>query len=106
MRVDNASSVGCTTVDMAAVRGVADRIAAVAELVDEAVANHLARLSFDGARAGRAYVANGDALRAGLDRLAADVSAWSRVAAEVAVALRAGVDRYADAELYSAARIA
>ncbi|MDT5223739.1 MAG: hypothetical protein QOG19_1146, partial [Mycobacterium sp.] len=53
-----------------------------------------------------AYAANGDALRAGLDRLAADVSQWSRVAVEVAVALRAGIDRYAEAELYSAARIA
>jgi hypothetical protein len=91
---------------MAAVRGVADRIAAAAELVDDAVANHLVRLIFNGARAGRAYAANGDALRVGLDRLAADVSAWSRAAAAVAVALRAGVDRYADAELYSAARIA
>jgi hypothetical protein len=106
MRLDSANPLGCTTIDLAATRGVADRIAAAAELIDDAVANHLARLIFDGARAGRAYVTTGDALRAGLDRLAADVSQWARAAVEVAVALRAGIDRYAEAELYSTARIA
>jgi hypothetical protein len=106
MRLESADPSGCTTIDMAAVRGVADRIAAAAELVDDAAVNHLARLMFDGARAGRAYAANGDALHTALDRLAADLSQWARAAVEVAAALRAGIDRYAEAELYSAGRIA
>ena len=68
--------------------------------------DHLARLEFSGASAGRAHTARGDALRAALERLTAELSQWSRAAAEIAVALRAGADRYADAELYAAARIA
>jgi hypothetical protein len=34
------------------------------------------------------------------------LSQWSRASVEIAEALRAGADRYADAELYAAARIA
>jgi Excreted virulence factor EspC, type VII ESX diderm len=93
-------------VDTAAVRAVADRFGAAADLIDDAVDNHLARLTFGGAAAGRAHVARGDALRAGLQRLAAEMTQWSRAASEIGVALRAGADRYADAELYAAARIA
>jgi hypothetical protein len=93
-------------IDVAAVRAVADRIDAATELIDDAVANHLARLTFGGALAGRAHTARGDALRGGLDRLAAELSQWSRAAVEIAVALRAGADRYAEADLYAAARIA
>jgi hypothetical protein len=93
-------------IDVAAVRAVADRIDAVTELIDDAVANHLARLTFGGALAGLAHAARGDALRGGLDRLAAELSQWSRAAVEIAVALRAGADRYAEADLYAAARIA
>jgi hypothetical protein len=93
-------------IDVAAVRAVADRIDAATELIDDAVANHLARLTFGGALAGRAHTARGDALRGGLDRLAAELSQWSRAAVEIAVALRAGADRYAEADVYAAARIA
>jgi hypothetical protein len=93
-------------IDVAAVRAVAVRIDAATELIDDAVANHLARLTFGGALAGRAHTARGDALRGGLDRLAAELSQWSRAAVEIAVALRAGADRYAEADLYAAARIA
>lgn len=93
-------------IDVAAVYAVADRIGAAADLIDDAVANHLAGLVFGGAGAGRAHTARGEALRAGLDRLAAELSQWSRAAVEIAVALRAGADRYADADLYAAARIA
>jgi alpha-beta hydrolase superfamily lysophospholipase len=93
-------------VDVVAVHGVADRLRAAAELIDDAVGAHLARLTFGGAGAGRAYAARGDALRAGLQRLAAELSQWSRASAAVAVALRASADRYADAELYAARRIA
>jgi len=84
---------------------LADRIDAATELIDDAVAN-LARLTFGGALAGLAHAARGDALRGGLDRLAAELSQWSRAAVEIAVALRAGADRYAEADLYAAARIA
>ena len=89
-----------------AVHTVADRFRAVAELVDGAVGEHLARLAFGGAGAGRAYAARGDALRAALQRLTAEVSQWSRASAAVAVALRSSAERYADAELYAARRIA
>jgi hypothetical protein len=99
-------SITSTGVDVAAVRAVADRFSAAADLIDDAVDNHLARLTFGGACAGRAHVARGDALRAGLQRLAAELSHWSRAAGEIAIALRGGADRYADAELYAAARIA
>jgi hypothetical protein len=95
-----------TGVDVAAVYAVADQLNAAAEMIDDAVANHLTWLVFNGARAGRAHAARGDALRAGLERLVAELSRWSRSTAEIGAALRAGADRYADAELYAAARIA
>lgn len=93
-------------VDLAALNAIADRLTDVAKFIDDAVGKHLAQLAFNGARAGREHLARGDALRAGLDRLAADLAQWSRAAVEIAVALRAGVDRYSDAEAYAAARIA
>jgi uncharacterized protein YukE len=93
-------------IDVAAIHAVADRIDAAAELIDDAVANHLARLAFGGALAGRAHTARGEALRGRLDRLAAELSQWSRAAVEIAAALRAGADRYAEADEYAAARIA
>ncbi|MGB9224708.1 hypothetical protein [Mycobacterium sp.] len=95
-----------TQIDVAAVHAVADRISAAADIIDDAVSNHLSRLTFDGACAGRAHTARGDALRIALGRLTDELSQWSRAAGEIAVALRAGADRYADAELYAAARIA
>ena len=66
----------------------------------------MARLAFSGAGAGWAHTERGDALRIQLQRLTAEVTQWSHAAAETAAALRAGADRYADAELYAAARIA
>jgi hypothetical protein len=95
-----------TGVDVAAVYAVADQLSAAAEMIDDAVANHLTWLAFNGALAGRAHAARGDALRAALERLAAELSRWSRATAEIGAALRAGAGRYADAELYAAARIA
>lgn len=92
--------------DSSGVRRVADQLAASADLLDRAVADHLARLSFSGALAGRAHTGRGDALRAELERLTAQVAQWSHAAVETAAALRAGAERYADAELYAAARIA
>ena len=85
---------------------IADQFGAAAELIDRACSDHLARLAFSGASAGRAHTARGDALRVELERLAAGLSQWSRASVEIAAALRASANRYADAELYAAARIA
>ena len=92
--------------DSSGVHKVADQLNAAAEMIDGAVRNHLAALTFGGASAGREHTARGDALRVELERLAAEVSRWSRAAVEIAAALRAGADRYAEAELHAAARIA
>lgn len=91
--------------DSASVHAVADRVSAAADLIDDSVVNHLARLTFGGSGAGRAYVSRGAALRDGLDRLAGELSQWSRAAHEIAVALHAGAQRYADADRDAAARI-
>jgi hypothetical protein len=95
-----------TGIDTAAVYAIADRFGAAAELIDGAVYDHMASLAFGGSSAGRAHTARGDALRGALDRLAGELSQWSRAAVEIAVALRASANRYADADLYAAARIA
>lgn len=93
-------------IDLPAVRGIADRLDDVAEVINDAVAEHLAQLAFTGDRAGRTHTASGDALRTGLDQLVAELSQWSRASAEIGMALRASAQRYADAESYAAARIA
>jgi hypothetical protein len=100
------ASFGRTEIDVAGVHRVADQLRTAADLVDRAVCDHLAALAFSGATAGRAYTARGDALRAELERLAAQLSQWSRASVAIAVALRSGAQRYVDAELYAAARIA
>jgi hypothetical protein len=104
-RVRHAAFAG-TGVDVAAVHRVADQLGAAAEFINGAVGDHLARLAFSGASAGRAHTARGEALRRELERLATQLSQWSRASVEIADAVRAGADRYADAELYAAARIA
>lgn len=95
-----------TQIDAPATHRVANQFAMAAEFLDRAVSDHLARLAFSGAYAGRAHAARGDALRAELERLTQQVSQWSRASTEIAVALRSSAERYADAELYAAARIA
>ncbi|MGA9677645.1 MAG: type VII secretion target [Mycobacterium sp.] len=95
-----------TGIDPAAVYAIADRFGAAAELVDDAVYDHMVCLTFGGFSAGRAHTARGDAVRGALDRLTAELSQWSRAAVEIAVALRASANRYADADVYAAARIA
>ncbi|QUR66484.1 type VII secretion target [Mycobacterium spongiae] len=106
MGPDCANSGRCVGVDVTAVYAVADRMVAAADVIDDAVANHLAGLVFGGACAGEAHVARAEALRAALDRLVAELSRWSRAAAEIAAALRAAANRYADADLDAATRIA
>ncbi|COX10731.1 Hypothetical protein ERS007739_00691 [Mycobacterium tuberculosis] len=44
-------------------------------------------------------------MRCRLDRLAGELSVWSRAAVQIAFALRAGANRYAEADLCAAARI-
>ncbi|OBH44672.1 hypothetical protein [Mycobacterium mantenii] len=95
-----------TQIDAPAAQRVANQFAMAAEFIDRAVSDHLSRLAFGGAGAGRDHTARGDALRIEFERLVAQVSQWSRASAEIAAALRSSAERYADAELYAAARIA
>ncbi|ETB03670.1 hypothetical protein P863_22805 [Mycobacterium avium subsp. silvaticum ATCC 49884] len=101
-----AGAVARTQIDVAAAQRVANQFAVAAEFLDRAVTDHLARLAFGGAVAGRAHTERGDALHVELQRLAGQVSQWSRASGEIAAALRSSAERYADAELYAAARIA
>ncbi|MGV0800704.1 type VII secretion target, partial [Mycolicibacterium elephantis] len=71
-------------VDVAALRSVADEYQTVAEILDGAVRTHLSGLTFDGATAGRAYVARGDAVRDGVEHVAHQVRLWSRACNEIA----------------------
>ncbi|WP_090422738.1 type VII secretion target [Mycobacterium europaeum] len=100
------ATVARTEIDVPATHRVAAQFCAAADIIDRAVSDHLGRLAFGGVSAGRAHTAHGEALRAELERLAADVAQWSRASVEIAAALRASADQYADAELYAAARIA
>ncbi|OBH25764.1 hypothetical protein A5692_27415 [Mycobacterium sp. E342] len=99
-------AVARTEIDVPATHRVADQFCAAADLLDRALSDQLGRLAFGGAGAGRAHTARGDALRAELERLTAQVAQWSRASVEIATALRGSAERYADAELYAAARIA
>ncbi|OBB95146.1 type VII secretion target [Mycobacterium sp. 852002-40037_SCH5390672] len=99
-------AVARTQIDVPAAQRVANQFAMAADFLDRAVSDHLARLAFGGASAGRAHTARGDTLRVELERLVAQVSQWSRASTEIALALRSSAERYADAELYAAARIA
>lgn len=85
--------------DTAAVRIAAARFDTAADILS----GTLSGLRFDGATAGRAHVAHGDAVRAAVERLAAALAQWSRAAAEIAAALRADADRYGEAELRAVA---
>ena len=92
-------------VDVAALHAVARQYEAAADIVDAAVRTHLTGLAFDGATAGRAHVARGDALRTAVDHVVDQLRQWSRAAAEIAAALRASADRYAEADSAAASRV-
>ncbi len=94
-----------TSVDPAALTAAAARIDDAAELVAAAVRTQLAALSFDGACAGREHRAGGEEVAAGLRRVCADLTAWARAAAALAVALRTGAERYHRAESGAAAAL-
>jgi ABC-type transporter Mla subunit MlaD len=92
-------------VDVAVLHAVARGYEAVADIVDGAVRTHLTGLMFNGAAAGRAHTARGDALRAAVEHVADQLRQWSRAAAEIAAALRASADRYAEADAGAARRV-
>jgi hypothetical protein len=97
--------IAAARVDVGALRSIARQYEAVADIVDAAVRTHLTGLAFDGATAGRAYVARGDAVRAAVEEVADQLRLWSRAAAEIGSTLRASADRYADADDRAAARL-
>lgn len=92
-------------VDVGALLGVARQYDAAADILDSAVRTHLAALAFDGAVAGRAHVAGGDAVRNAVDRIADRLWDWSRACAEIAAALRVSADRYVEADAAAARRV-
>jgi len=92
-------------VDVAGLLGMARQYQAAADSIDAAVRTHLTGFEFDGASAGRAYVARGDAVRAGVDNVAAQLRLWSRASAEIAAVLRGSADRYADADARAGRRV-
>ena len=79
-------------VDVAALHAVARQYEAAADIVD-------------GAAAGRAHVARGDAIRTAVDHIVDQLRQWSRAAVEIAAALRASADRYAEADASAARRV-
>jgi hypothetical protein len=92
-------------VDVAALLDVARGYDALADTVDAAVRVHLTRLSFDGAVAGRAYAARGDALRNSVEQVVDGMRLWARASVEIASALRASADRYVEADARGARRV-
>lgn len=92
-------------VDVAVLWGAAQQYDAIADILDAAVRTHLGSLSFDGAVAGRAHVAHGDAVRDCVGRVVARMQQWSRASREIAAALRAAADRYADADVRAGERL-
>ncbi|HKV20346.1 MAG TPA: type VII secretion target [Mycobacterium sp.] len=84
---------------------VARQYDTAADMVDTAVRTHLTALRFDGAVAGRAHTAHGDALRRALDDVAHRLQQWAHASAEVAAALRSSADRYVEVDGRGARRI-
>jgi hypothetical protein len=92
-------------VDVAALLDVARGYDALADAVDAAARKHLTRLSFDGAVAGRAYTARGDALRNSVEHVGDGMRMWARACVEIASVLRASADRYVEADARAARRV-
>ena len=87
-----------TSVDTALLRAAAARIDTAADLLQEAVDTHLRELRFDGAAAGNAHGAAGEAIHAAVLRSVADAVHWARATRELSRGLRAGADVHAGAE--------
>lgn len=97
--------VAAARVDAAALSAVAAGYDAVAADLDAVVRDRLRGPVFDGAAAGQAHVADGDAVRIAVDELTDGLRRWARAGAEVAAVLRGSVDRYALADARVAARV-
>ncbi|MGA5541018.1 type VII secretion target [Mycobacterium sp. NPDC051198] len=91
--------------DGAALSAVAAGYDAVAADLDSLVRDRLRGPVFDGAAAGHAHVADGDAVRTAVDEVTDGLRQWSRASAEVAAVLRGSIDRYAVADARAAARV-
>jgi hypothetical protein len=92
-------------VDVMAVLDVARGYDAVADMIESGVNAHLTHSSFDGAVAGRAHAARGEALREAIGELADQMRAWSRSCSEISSALRISADTYVGAEALGARRL-
>jgi hypothetical protein len=92
-------------VDVPALMGVAQQYELIADIVDAAVRTHLDSLTFDGADAGREYVAQGDVVHTSVQRVVNRLREWSRASTEIAGALRSAADRYADADARAGERV-
>lgn len=90
-------------VDVAALRAAADQFDSIAQLLADAIAR--TRAGFGGGCAGRAHVADGDAVARGVDRRAGDLAQWLRAAQEIAVGLRDASTRHLDAAQLAGSRI-
>ncbi len=94
-----------TRVDVSALLEVAGRYDGIADVVDDVMRTHVARLTFDGALAGRDYGARGDALRQSVDEVLHQMWSWARASREIASALRSSGDRYVAVDAHSSARL-
>lgn len=94
-----------TRIDPSVVLDAAHRYDTAADLLDTALRSHLARLNFDGTRAGRSYADSGDAVRHAVERTCARLTDWSRSAREIATLLRSSAQNYADADGRAARRL-
>jgi hypothetical protein len=92
-------------VDVGALLAVAREYDSIAELVEDTVRQQLTGLSFDGAHAGRMYVARGEAIRDAVDDVVGQLRSWARAATEIAATLRDSVDRYVEADARAARRV-
>jgi hypothetical protein len=92
-------------VDTAALLSVARQYQVAADNIDAAIRIHLSGLAFDGACAGRSYVARGDAVRSAVEAIVNQMWRWSRASAEIAATLRVSADRYAEADERAARRL-
>ncbi len=91
-------------VDPAVLRDVARAYDSVADTV-AAARKHLARLTFDGAVAGRSHTARGEAVRRSVDQIDVALRRWSAVNDEIAAALRVTADRYAESDARAGRRL-
>ncbi len=99
------ATTGSARVDTAVVRSIAREYETASAIVDGVIRGPVAGLGFGGLAAGRAYAAQGEAVRGALHEVESALLHWGRAAAEIAVALRAAAQRYENAEARAASRV-